>query len=322
MRRSLHIRWASVGVAWRLAFLLALSAVLSRPARACSVCGCDPSSGTLGLDRPTQGDLRFGVEDRYLQKESGTIDDGTREGEREDRLNLLLQYAPPLPRLSFQVDVPIYAWKSHLGLDNTVDDTSRGLSDVTLGARYEVLKLGGMSPRHVIALTASLKAPTGSNTHLAQVDNGVFDEHKQIGTGTWDELFGAFYTYGDFPTVAYAGLSARVNGTNARGNHFGNALFATVGARRSFLADRSLYFALDAQVRKAGTDTVPVKGSDRAYDPNSGGLVTYAVGTAGYALTQDLLVRAILQVPVYTALNGAQGEHPVAFLGLAYDLTL
>ncbi len=307
----------------RLAFLLALSAALSAPpAHACSVCGCDPSSGTLGLDRPTQGDLRFALEDRYLQKESGTVDDGTLEGEREDRLDLRLQYSPPVPRLSFELEVPVYAWKSHLGLASTVDDTTRGLSDVVLTGRYEVLKLGGMVPRHVVALTGSLKAPTGSNTHLATVDNNLFDEHKQIGTGTWDQLFGAFYTYGDFPLVAYAGLSVRLNGTNSRGNHYGNALFATVGARRSFLESRALYFALDAQVRNAGTDTVPVNGNQRAYDPNSGGLVTYAVGTAGYALTQNLLVRATLQVPVYTALHGVQGEHPVAFVALAYDLTL
>ena len=310
-----------------VASVLLSVAIFSLPpaARACSVCGCDPSSGTLGLDRPSQGDLRFGVEDRYLQKESGTVSEGTRDGEREDRLDLRLQYAPPVPRLSFQLEVPIYAWKTHLGTDDSVDDTTRGVSDVVLTARYEVLKLGGMVPRHVISLTGSLKAPTGSNTHLATVDHGQFDEHKQIGTGSWDQTVGAWYTFGDFPTVAYAGLSARINGTNSRGNHFGNALFGTVGARRSFLENRSLYFALDAQVRNAGLDTVPVAGgtsSARSYDPNSGGLVTYAVGTAGYALTQSLLMRATLQVPVYTALNGTQGEHPVAFLGLAYDLTL
>ncbi len=322
MRPGRHLRWASLGAA----ILSAAFFSLPRAAHACSVCGCDPSSGTLGLDRPTQGDLRFALEDRYLQKESGTMDSGTRESEREDRLDLRLQYSPPLPRLSLQLEVPIYAWKTHLGLDGTADDTTRGLSDVVLTARYEVLKLGGLVPRHVIALTGSLKAPTGSNTHLAAVDNGQPDEHKQIGTGTWDELIGAWYTYGDFPTVAYAGLTARVNGTNSRGNHFGNALFGTVGLRRSFLESKALYFALDAQARNAGLDTVPVTTGNlltgRTYDPNSGGLVTYAVGTAGYALTQELLLRATLQVVVYTALNGTQGEHPVAFVGVAYDLTL
>ena len=50
--------------------------------------------------------------------------------------------------------------------------------------------------------------------------------------------------------------------------------------------------------------------------------VTYLTGTAGYALTHQLLLRGTLQVPVVTALNGAQTEHPVAFLALTYDLTL
>jgi len=39
-------------------------------------------------------------------------------------------------------------------------------------------------------------------------------------------------------------------------------------------------------------------------------------------LTTDLLVRGTLQTPVYTALNGVQTEHPVAFLAFAYDLSL
>jgi hypothetical protein len=301
------------------AFALVLASFLfTKPLLACSVCGCDPSGGTLGLDRPTMRDLRLAVEDRYLQKESGSVDDGTREGEREDRIGLRVQYSPPVPRLSLQLDVPFYAWKAHYDATGLQDDTSQGLSDVALSARYELLHFGGLVPRHVFALTATLKAPTGNNSHLAAVDDGVPDEHKQIGTGTWDEFLGVWYTYGDFPTVAYAGASVRINGTNSRGNHYGNAIFGTLGVRRSFLESRHLYLAIDAQVRNAGMDTTP----GGAYDPNSGGFVGYAVGTAGYAITQDLLVRATVQVPVVTALNGVQGEHPVGYLSLAYDLTL
>ncbi|MGZ6142104.1 MAG: hypothetical protein ACXWLM_02140 [Myxococcales bacterium] len=291
--------------------------LLPRPSKACSVCGCDPSGGTLGLDRPSQGDLRLGVENRYLQKESGAVGEGTREGEREDRLDLRLQYAPPVPRLSFQLEVPIYAWKAHYGLDSALDDTTRGLSDIALTARYEVLKLGGLVPRHVLALTATVKAPTGDNSHLAPVDGGMVDEHKQVGTGSWDGIAGAWYTYGDFPTVAYVGVSARANGSNSRGSRYGNALFGTVGVRRTFLESQQLFFALDAQGRNAGKDTMM-----GGYDPNSGGFVGYLTGTAGYALTHALLLRGTVQVPVVTALNGAQSEHPVAFLALAWDFTL
>ena len=73
-----------------------------------------------------------------------------------------------------------------------------------------------------------------------------------------------------------------------------------------------------AQGRNAGKDTTPADG----YDANSGGFIAYLTGTAGYALTHQLLLRGTLQVPVAAALNGAQSEHPVAFVALAYDLTL
>jgi hypothetical protein len=300
------------------AFALVLASLISKPLLACSICGCDPSGGTLGLERPTSGDLRLAVEDRYLKKESGSVDDGSREGEREDRIGLRFQYSPPVPRLSLQIEVPIYAWKAHYGVNGSQDDTNQGLSDVALSARYELLHFGGAVPRHVVSLTGTLKTPTGSNSHLAAVDNGVPDEHKQIGTGTWDEMLGVWYSYGDFPTVAYAGASVRVNGTNSRGNHFGDAVFGTLGVRRSFLESKRLYFALDAQGRNAGKDTIP--GS--TYDPNSGGFIAYATGTAGYGITNNLLVRATVQVPMVTALNGVQSEHPIGYLALAWDFTL
>jgi hypothetical protein len=300
------------------AIALVLASLISKPLLACSVCGCDPSGATLGLERPDSGDLRLAVEDRHLRKESGSVGDQTREGEREDRIGLRFQYSPPLPRLSIQLEVPFYAWKAHYGVNGLQDDTNQGLSDVALTARWEALHFGGAIPRHVVALTGTLKAPTGNNAHLAAVDAGVPDEHKQIGTGTWDEFLGLWYSYGDFPTVAYAGASVRVNGTNGRGNHYGNAIFGTVGVRRSFLKTKRLFFAFDAQVRNAGKDTVP----GNTYDPNSGGFIGYATGSAGYAITTSLLLRATLQVPVVTALNGVQSEHPVGYLALAYDFTL
>jgi hypothetical protein len=210
--------------------------------------------------------------------------------------------------------VPIYAWKAHYGADGLQDDTSQGLADIALTARYELLHIQGF--RHVFAVLGSLKAPTGSNTHLAAVDGGVFDEHKQIGTGTWDEFAGLSYTFGDFPTVAYASVSARINGTNSRGNHYGNAFFGLAGVRRTILDSKKLYFAIDAQARNAGKDTTP----DGAYDENSGGLVGYATGTVGFAFTDNLLARFVLQLPVVKSLNGVQDEHPVYFLALAYDI--
>jgi hypothetical protein len=299
---------------WVCAVGFAAGLSLARPLFACSVCGCDPSGGNLSLDRPPENELRLSIEDRYLAKESGAGDE--REGEKEDRIDARFQYAPHIPRLSFQLDVPIYAWKAHYGSDGVKDDTTEGLSDISLTARYELLHLRGF--RHTFSIVGGIKAPTGNNSHIAAFvdDPGTPDEHKQIGTGTWDESIGLSYIYGDFPTVAYASVNARFNGTNSRGNHFGNALFGVVGVRRTVLESKRLYFALDAQGRDAGKDTVP--GS--TYDENSGGFIAYAVGTVGYAFTDDLLARLVVQVPVVKELNGVQGEHPVYFLAIAYDL--
>ena len=302
------------------ALLVASSIALLAPesSEACSICGCDPSSATLGLDRPALGEARFSVEDRYLQKESGSLDDHTREGERENRINLRAQASLPVPHYSLQLDVPFYVWKAHYDLNGAQDDTNQGLGDISLGGRWEALRFGGAVPRHVVALLGTLKAPTGSNAHLAPSDEGVIDEHKQIGTGTWDELVGVSYSYGDFPTVAYANVTTRINGTNSRGNHYGNAIFGTLGARRSLFESKRLYLALEAQARHAGKDTVP----GNTYDENSGGFIGYATGSAGFAITGDLLMRGTVQVPVVTALNGAQSEHPVVYLALAYDVPL
>src|SRR5207248_4429819 len=70
--------------------VLSIPALLGLPALACSICGCDPAAGTLGLDRPSASSLRLAIEDRYLAKESWTA--GKAESEREDRLLLRAQF--------------------------------------------------------------------------------------------------------------------------------------------------------------------------------------------------------------------------------------
>ena len=296
-----------------LAIVLSIAGPL-RSALACSVCGCDPAAGTLGVDRPSTQSLRLLLEDRALAKESGANDSA--ESERENRLLFRAQYSPVTP-LTLQFELPVYLWKNHLGNTGAQDDSGHGLGDLTLGARYEVVRAGGMTPRHVLAVTGLLKLPTGPNDrHLS--GRGP-DEHLQLGTSTFDEIAGLSYVYGNNPWALFANLSARVNGANSRSFQYGNALFGSLGARRNFLDGQQLLLSLEAQARAAGKDRL---GSDQGYDQDSGGAVYYATGSAAYALTEDLLVRGLLQVPVATALHGVQSEHPVAYLQLSYDFRL
>jgi hypothetical protein len=289
--------------------VLSISTVVALPAVACSVCGCDPAAGTLGFDRPSASSLRLAVEDRYLAKESGEGD--AAESEREDRLLLRAQYSPLAP-LVLQVEVPYFIFKNHLNAAGIRDDSATGLGDVTVGARYELLRLG-LAARHVVALTGTLKAPTGPNArHLGDQPP---DEHIQLGTGSWDGLAGISYLYGVQPFTLYANATTRLNTANGRGFRYGHAVFGTLGGRRSFLENRRLLASLEAQARFAGRDHF----ADGSTDPDTGGFVGYATGSVGYALTNDVLLRAVAQVPVIKELNGVQGEHPVLYLNLAYD---
>ena len=297
-------------IAGSLAFLL----FLAPPARACSVCGCDPAALTVGLDRPSSGSLRVGLEDRYLVKESGA---GVAfEGERENRLALRAQFAPSRA-FAAQLDLPFFLWRDHRGAGGAVDDTAHGLGDAQLTARYEILRAGGFVPRHVLAVAAALKLPTGSNDRL-----GGADPHLQLGSGSWDPSLGLWYTFGDHPWTWYAGSVVRLNSEGGRGFHYGNAVFGTAGVRRSFFDER-LILSLEGQARYAGYDTARgLAPAARDLDPDSGGFLGYATFGAGVGIGSDLFVRLQLQVPVLARLHGVQSEHPVGFAGLAWDFAL
>jgi hypothetical protein len=297
---------------------LALCAALAwaPPAQACSICGCDPSVGSLGVERPGRSALRFSLESRYLTKESGASDDA--EGEKELRTQLRLQYAPAAA-LVLQVEAPLFVFKRHFDAAGAQDFSTAGLGDVQLSTRYEFLRLGGVRPAHVLALTGTLKLPTGANG-LA-LPGATPDEHLQRGTGSYDGLAGLHFTSTPFDDAAFtwfASVSGRLNGANARGFQYGNALFAGLGARYSLLAHQTLQLSLEGQVRAAAMD----KAQDGSTDPDSGGALGYATAGVAWSFLPDFILRGTVQVPVATSLNGVQSEHPVAYLALAYDLAL
>ena len=288
--------------------------LLAHPARACSVCGCDPAALTVGLDRPSSGSLRASVEDRYLVKESG--EGPAFEGERENRLALRAQFSPARSFVA-QLEVPVYLWRDHRGPDGLVDDTAHGLGDAQVTASYELLRSGGFVPRHIVAAVVALKLPTGANGRL-----GGADPHLQLGSGSWDPSVGLWYTFGDHPWTWYAGSFFRLNGESGRGFHYGNALFGTAGVRRAFFDER-LLLSVEAQARYAGYDTARTPDpSVRSADPDSGGFLGYATFGAAVGLGSDLLVRLQLQLPVAARLHGTQSEHPVGFAGLSWDFAL
>ncbi len=108
----------------------------------------------MGLDRPSTGSVRVGLEDRYLVKESGA--DADFEGERENRMTLRAQFSPAKSFVA-AIEAPFFLWREHRGADGKVDDTAHGLGDVQLTGRYELIRAGGYVPRH--ASTRSTPRP-------------------------------------------------------------------------------------------------------------------------------------------------------------------
>ena len=165
-----------------------------------------------------------------------------------------------------------------------------------------------------------LCVPGGPGRAVAYLEDlgGLDAEHIQLGTGSWDQTVGLSYTYGPRPWTLFANVQGRLNTANSRGFRYGHALFATAGARRSFLESGRLIGSLEAQLRTAGFDRL----SDGSVDPDSGGSVLYSTASVAYALTPDLMMRGIFQVPTATWLHGTQSEHPVAYVALSYDFEM
>lgn len=296
-----------------------LPAVVSPPVRACSVCGCDPSAGTLGIDRPSHGALRLAFDTRYLVKEAGAA--AGFERETQLRTAARVQWSP-LASLSVGLEIPLFLYldTEHAGSPPaTLTDgglgAAHGLGDVAASARWDFLR-SGVDARHVLAATGTLKLPTGQADRAAPGE--VPDDHGQLGSGSWDGLLGLSYLFGPQPWTLYASVTGRFNGVNARGYRAGHALWSAVGARRMFLG-QTLALSLDAQVRVSRRDTLSGGGG---LDEDSGGSLVYAVPAIAWSPAGELLLRAIVQLPVVAALNGAQGEKPVAYATLSYDFAL
>ena len=319
----------------------------ARPARACSVCGCDPAASTVGLDRPTSTNTRLSLEERYGGKSSGAGDD--HEAEREDRLTLRAQFQIARS-VTLEGTLPVYLFKQHLNASEEVDDTGHGVGDVQANARWEFWRDNAVAPKHVLSLVAGVKFATGDNdraspagddaadrgfggnmrarlahpisTQLQKDDpNGDFgfDEHIQLGSGSTDGLASLWYNASlSSSTLLFFGAGGRINGTNWRGFHYGHVFLAEGGVRQRFLESQRLAVSLELDARNAGHDVY----GDGWRDPDSGGFLLYLTAGVFYALSDDWFVRAQVQVPIVTALFGTQTEYPVGFLGLSWDVSL
>lgn len=99
-----------------------------------------------------------------------------------------------------------------------------GLGDASVLLQYAIFdpkKCNGKKSKHQLRLGAGIKAPTGK---FSITPDGMFTTDLQLGTGSWDFLFNAVYTYRFKQFGFNATASYKKNLTNAGQFRFGDKI--------------------------------------------------------------------------------------------------
>jgi hypothetical protein len=279
-------------------------------ALACASCGCgDPTLTTMGVEIPFRNRVRLALEQRV-----GGHRTGLGPGEEEDvtaRTSLLVSYSPArwvtlgamLPGGGGQSSAP-----------GGLSETRRryGLGDLELLARFLPFRDRSFAPRHVAGLLVGLKVPTGPR--VSDSSGYPAPDDRQPGTGSWDPIFGAGYSYFGEDLSVFATINYRLATPGPRATQRGSVLGASVVAQRAL--GLRLAVALGVDVGYTAADQFP----DGAPLPQSGGVVVALTPGLLIQPRTDFLLRLAVQVPVAQAWSGEQHEYPTGILAGVVDL--
>jgi len=294
----------------------------SRPVAACSVCRCgDPAFNALGLNLYEPGAFRIALDWDRLAKEQGPPD--ARESLVENRLTMTLSLTlsdrftlvarvPTCRRELTELSAEEVLSSDAAGDGGTV--TGRGLGDPELIALVRLWgsHLGTLGRRAWIGATVGVKTSWGEN-HLTQ-DGERIDEHVQPGTGATDVFAGLSGVYVlDLRSSLFGSAQHRWTGTNPVDYTYGKVTLVNLGYERR-LSNR-VDGVLEINARSAGQDRIDATGE---LDPDTGGRMMFLTPRLVVTLTQGLLARLAVQIPVVDRLNGFQKERAVYGVGLTY----
>lgn len=290
------------------AFALASLATLSN---ACSVCFAHALGAALqGLGAQTlaKGKTLVGLEFLSFNKSNVGEELGAREREHHREYVVTVLHG-----LTDQVTVGA----TLPYIDNTIiqagieepDKHARGFGDATVGAIYQLKP--SMEGDLLAAFSLNIKLPTGNND--SRDENGdLKEQHLQLGTGSTDFAGGVAFTWqGDeHKGLWYAGLTGRINGSNKRDFHYGNAIFYGFGYSHPMGFDGAIGLEINGKI------VAKDKQEDGEEDGNSGGHMIFAAVNLRVPIARDLGLIASYQQPIYERLNGDQTEHGIFSLAI------
>lgn len=206
-------------------------------------------------------------------------------------------------------DLALFGIASYL--DKTLDATAgagrqqrgdSGLGDVMLVSRYTIYALDRLGETRRFAPFLGLKFPTGESDQRDSL--GRLPQPIQLGSGSWDPLLGAIFTWQTFQWEFDASVQYRFN-TVAHDFQFGDEARLDLSFQyrlwpRTLEAGvpAFLYGVLESNLIRNEKNTV---GGVR--DPDSGGTTWFLAPGLQY-VTKRVILEAVVQVPVVQNLNG------------------
>lgn len=176
------------------------------------------------------------------------------------------------------------------------DNTSFGLSDISLFAKYLVVQVDELQETFRVIIKGSVKLPTGNKNRTPALGTGTFD--YSFGTvGAW--IGKRFGIYGD---VSYI-----LNGTSD-GYKFGNSF--SYNAAIAFRAIPAVYKAYPTDqwnlyLELNGKSFLMDDENGQALQ-NTGRNIVFLSPGIQYILSRIFLVEGSLQIPIIQSLNGTQ----------------
>ncbi len=297
------------GAVWALlpAVLSLFGLLGSRTAEACA--GCDSGDPTLtaaGTEQPFAGRLRSALELRYRTDSLGRP--GVDQSRiREVRTDVSLAWAPS-EDLFLLAGVPLLYRK--LENDNLAQDEVWALGELTLRAKWFVLRDRALAPRWLGAVLVGLKFPTAPR--LKDRAGRYLALEAQPGSGSLDGFVGpslaafagAFSGYVSLywlePLLTRAPLTP------------GGSLRASAACQWQIQEPVALRVASDLRWEQPNREAGQV-------DPNSGGAIVFAGPDLLWSPIMDFSMLLGARFPILERLRGGHAEGPIFSVALVRD---
>lgn len=229
------------------------------------------------------------------------------ETERATKTTLLEIHYGITDRLSVSSTINFARKDRTTGTNGSVSRSSlktNGIGDALFLVRYTLLKQG-LWRRNLLSIGVGAKAPTGSSS--LKRDGHPLNADMQPGTGAWDGIIVAYWSYSLLPrskTAVFASANYRFSGTNERFNasdryRFGSGASFSLGAGNS-VGTRTSY-SLALLFRSTGQDE-----RNEAKIFNTGGRWLSVAPSLQFSLGGQTDLRLSGRYPVAQWLRGTQ----------------